>query len=382
MAVSDSLAANRLRRISFVDRWWTHNEYDRSEIVKIPSAADDGASATSERFATAEQIISCDDERWYVAWSRAASINVARADCAASRGIGETAKRKWLRAANCYRAAELSLPAGDGRRSGLLDNMERCSRHYLMHLEPKGEVVQIANRGGSSIHGYFVRGSTGREKTPAVICFGALNVFKDELLQNVTQYAMVRNLSLLLIDLPGNGVSACRGDEVVTRENFESAASSCFDYLVKRGDVDENRIVLYGEGFGGTYASRSASMDHRFAAAVCDGGIWYEEKKSFSVEWLSGSGGYRDARKSKRFRLARKMRCPFLVVVGDDETPRSEVAIELLEFCMAAGIQMDLLDVASDRIQETGRYSTAQERIFDWIATKIGDVANSRVVNI
>ena len=63
-------------------------------------------------------------------------------------------------------------------------------------------------------------------------------------------------------DGPGQGQSNMRGIKL-TSDNYESAASAVLDYLISRPEVDANRIVVLGDGFGSWWALRFVAFDHR-----------------------------------------------------------------------------------------------------------------------
>jgi dienelactone hydrolase len=371
--IVDSSSTETVRRSDAM--YWPQNESYCSQFMKILGSAEEGASTIYECLLTAKCIASDDDDSWYVAWVRLAEANKARGDFAATQRYIETAKSNWLRASNYYRAAEIFLPNDDERRQRVVEKMEKCSRLYLKHLRPRGEIVNISCDGGSVISGYFLRAPNALSKTPVVVCFGGVEVSKDELLHKMSRDALARGLSLLLVDLPGHGVSAWQKQEASQRD-IEVPIGRCFDYLLDRTDVDESRIALFGQGFGSTYASRVASLDHRFAAAVCDGGIWNENRKPFMINWISGVKSHVKPRRSPHFQLARKINCPFLVVAGDCDFLEVKDAVSLHSHCKRSGIDMDLLVLSAeqpswlseDQISNAAR---GKEFIFDWIATKL-----------
>ena len=77
-----------------------------------------------------------------------------------------------------------------------------------------------------------------------------------------------RGLHVFSFDGPGLGQSNMRGIRL-TADNFEAAASAALDALVRRPEIDADRIVTYGGGMGSFWALRFAATDPRvFAAAT------------------------------------------------------------------------------------------------------------------
>lgn len=188
------------------------------------------------------------------------------------------------------------------------------------------------------------------------------------------RHAFARGISLLLVDLPGQGATA-RKSKLLARHDQEFPISSCVDYLLARGDVDEDRIVLYGDGFGGSYASRAASLDHQFAAAVCDGGIWDQHERSFLIGWLTGDDTELNKRATEHF-VGLNIKCPFLVAVGEHDFLDATTALELYKSYLKSNARIDLRIFSAE---ETGAShgqgdnpTLGKEFIFDWIASTIG----------
>lgn len=322
--------------------WPEHEDYC-FQFMRLLGAAQEGASTISECFLAAERITPGDDESWYREWKRRADVSKARGDCAFEQGHIETAKSNWLRASNYYRSAEHFLKPEDGRRVSVFDMMENCSRLYLKHITPQGEIVEIPHE-DSFMNGYFLRAPNAPGKTPVVVCFGGPDERKDDQLYKMPRHAFARNLSLLLLDLSGQGATLKR-NKLIRRYDPEISIGYCVDYLLARDDIDETRIVLYGDGLGGADASRAARSDNRFAAAVCDGGIWEQKEQSYLVDWFSGMD--RDNRFSKCAQMARrsvpsKIECPHLITIGEHDFIDVKDALELYSSGLEVGAKLDL----------------------------------------
>src|SRR3546814_8388977 len=93
-----------------------------------------------------------------------------------------------------------------------------------------------------------------------IFCFGGSDEYKDELLHEMPRHAFPRGLSLLLVDLPGQG-GTLRRRGITARYDTEKPVGACVDYLLTHSDVDPGRIALYGASLGGYYAPRAASFE-------------------------------------------------------------------------------------------------------------------------
>jgi hypothetical protein len=263
--------------------------------------AQDGASTIPECLLTANRIVPGESESWFREWKRSGQESRARAERALAQGNIETAKSNWLRASNYFRTAGVFLEMDDKRRSPLLAEMENCSRHYLEHMTPIGEVIQILQGDGSSLPAHFLKAPAGPPKKPVVICLCALDQIKDESF------------------------------------DAEIPVGYCVDNLQVRDYVDIERVVLYGSKFWGPYASRAASRDHRFAVAVCDGGMWDQLERVAVLEWVCAEHGSDKCealtQSVKQHGLIKNIACPILVVADEYDWIDSEY---IVGFCCRA----------------------------------------------
>jgi dienelactone hydrolase len=164
------------------------------------------------------------------------------------------------------------------------------------------------------------------------------------------------------------------------RFDVASSIGSCVDYLIERGDVDPERIAIYGEGLGASFATEAAVLDSRFSAAVCDGGILDLRRRAFAMQQLLGVEASESIEfclnKPKRYSLARQIRCPVLLTTDEDEwldvvhandDARADVAAtdDLLRIFPAGDITAPDLKSYSAPM--------SYEYVFDWIANRLAD---------
>ncbi len=261
-----------------------------TEFMRLLGAAQEGGSMVAECFLAAGRIDPNDcAASWYREWIRIADLNNERGNAAFERGHLLTAQSNWLRAINYYQASTFALDAADKKRQDAVEAMRACARRYIAHLAPAGEVVEIPWLEGHALEGYFLPAPTASGRTPVVVCMGDPGHRKEEYLFKVARYARERGMSLLAVDLLGSGAGA-EFEEVVGRPDLETSVGSVMDYLTTRDDVDEQRIAILGDGAGSSFVARGVALDNRFAAAVCDGGIWDMHERAFLMNRLSPDG--------------------------------------------------------------------------------------------
>jgi dienelactone hydrolase len=361
---------------------WPDNEDYSLQFMRVLGAAQEGGSTVSECFLTASRIVPGDDESWYRAWTAVADSNKARGDAALEAGHLHSALGNWLRASNYYRAAEVFLKLDDGRRADALERMRASSYLVVSHQPSGGELVRIPCFDDGFVEAYFLP-APGATKSPVVICVGGPGHFKDEHLHTLMRQARARGLSLLLADLPGQG--AAPRIKGLVRYEIETAISCCVDYLIARGDIDEQRIAIFGDGLGAAYASRAAGLDDRFAAAVCDAGIWDMHQSVTATQWMSGHDGH-DAIADEIGRLRRhggliSIKCPILMIFGEHDWLDVRHAIALSAALRDEGADVTLRIFAATETAaahgQSDNPTLGNEFVFDWIASRLAIVPAS-----
>jgi dienelactone hydrolase len=260
--------------------------------------------------------------------------------------------------------------------------MRLCSRRYLQQLALPGEVVNIPNIDGSVMEGYLLRASESPAKMPVVICVGGWDDFKDEYLFKLPRHALDRGLSLLLVEFPK--VSPAQRKKMFGRFDIASSIGNCVDYLIERGDVDQRRIAIYGEGPGASFATEAAALDSRFSAAVCDGGMLDLRRRAFASQQLLGVEGSESIEsylsELKYHSLARQIRCPVLVTVDESEWLDANRANDDARAKAAATDGLARIFRAGDiPAPDVKSYSApmSYEYVFDWIANRLADAGDA-----
>jgi len=376
----------------YQDDGWTQwpGETELSfQFVRVLAAAQENASTISECFQAASRMVPGDVESWYTQWNQLGQRSETRARQAVEAGHLQTAQNNWLRAANYYRSSEFYLEGGDPRRLQTFDSVERCSHKVLSLMNPVGEIVRIPYENGAHMDAYFLKAPQSANPSPVVICFGGLDEYKDELLHEITRHAFSRGLSLLLVDLPGQG-GTLRRQKIVNRFDTEVPVGRCVDYLLTRKDVDPKRIALYGASLGGYYAPRAAAFEHRLAAVVADCVLFkldFTERAQEPdlliwrhLKWVFGQDSIDGVlEKSKKFTLEKvigNIKCPFLIVHGELDFAGTDTAHLAYEHAKRAGVDVSIKWFSAE---ETGashcqidNLTLGMEYVCDWLAAQLG----------
>lgn len=355
---------------------WPEREDLSVEFLRLLGGAQAGGATIAECRVTASRIDCSDDLSWYREWSGIASANRERGNAARREGRLLTAKSNWLRAINYYQSAAFPFGRDDRHYQAAVAAMRQCARDYLAHCTPRGEVLSIPWPGGYPLEAYFLPapGTDAARPAPTVICIGEPGQPKEEYLHKVARYATERGMSLLAVDLLGAGTDS-QFDQVVGRTDLEMTLGYIMDYLVERDDVDNSRIAIVADGWGSSFVARGIAFDDRFAAAVCDGGLWDLHERAF----LAARGSAQPD--TPRFdlglsRVARNIKCPVLITTGERGWLKAERVDEICRELRASGrdVTLKIFAVAETAAMQAhvDNPTLANEYIFDWIASRLG----------
>ena len=198
---------------------------------------------------------------------------------------------------------------------------------------------------------------------------------KEDYLFKAARYARDRGLSLLAVDLFGADAGS-RFDEVVGRRDLETAVGVAMDYLLERDDVDEGRIAILSDQMQSSFVARGIAFDDRFAAAVCDGGLWDLNEREFLRERIAPDDA--DIIVSPALsRVARNIKCPVLIPARRRGGLEPERVQELVGWMRAGGRDVTLEIFGDGETTAQGQSDNptlAGEFIFDWIDAQLAIV--------
>jgi pimeloyl-ACP methyl ester carboxylesterase len=345
----------------------------------------EGGGAISEVFLAASRMIPGDLESWHAEWKRIADFNWERGLSEEKSGHIRTAMNCFLRAADYYRQAEFHLTPDDPRRVPTFERMEVCSAKFIGYLNPPGEAVEIPYDDGVSLCGYFVRAPFRGDRMPVLICMGGLDSIKDEMWFMQGHGCLQRGISVLMVDMPGQG-GTLRRHKVTNRVDTEYPVGKCIDWLLQREDVDPARIAVCGSSLGGYYSARAGCYERRLAAVISHGAIWSitdiwgDKGEDFGlamhIKWVFGAPTMKAAmEKAQPFTLEghlEHMRCPYLILHGGHDVLTVSAARKTYEYAKRKGVNATLRLVEP---QETGAEhcqhdnpTVGQEILADWLA--------------
>lgn len=135
-------------------------------------------------------------------------------------------------------------------------------------------------------------------KLPTMIVGNGFDAAQEDSYHYYCAAALARGWNCITYEGPGqNTVRRTQGLGFI--HEWEHVATPVVDYVLseKKQVVDENRLVLVGNSFGGYLAARAAAFEPRLSAVVLIGGIWdlyagYSTQVSREVLSIYEAGNY------------------------------------------------------------------------------------------
>ncbi len=232
-----------------------------------------GGADIGEVLATIAPIRPKDDEGWFAAWVALGERTAAIAASCAQRGHRSSASRAYLRAANYY-AVGVNAINGLGSDEQLLPTF-RAHRAawegFLATTRWPVERVEIPYE-GDTMPGWVFRPDTSGASRPTLV----MNLGSDEAITGVwsegAEGALERGYNVVLFEGPGQqSMLFERG--IGFRYDWEKVLTPVVDVVLTLADVDPDRLAVYGVSQAGYWVPRALAFEHRFAAAIADGGV-------------------------------------------------------------------------------------------------------------
>jgi len=169
------------------------------------------------------------------------------------------------------------------------------------------------------------------EKVPCILYIPGMDGVKEDNPMHNDPF-LERGIAVLAIDGPGQGETRDRGTKC-TAANYADAGKLACDYLVKRAEIDANRLGVMGSSMGSYWAPRVVAEEPRFKACAVSGvcvepgqyAIFNMSSPTFKLNYMY-MAGYDDETAFDEFAktltlkgVASKITCPYLVVAGEND---------------------------------------------------------------
>lgn len=232
-----------------------------------------GAADAGEVLTTIDRITDGDISSWVREWEATAERIAAIGDDCRSRGHRISGRNALLRAATYYTVCVAMVDGCADPEATLVRTFSayrRCWEQYLSLLDNPPERLDIPYE-GATMPGWFFAARDDGSKPTMVVANGADGAL-SYLWPGYGTEAAARGYNVVLFDGPGQQRMLFeRG--IPFRPDWEHVIGPVVDAVLGRQDVDPRRLVLYAVSQGGFWGPRALAFEHRFAAAVIDGGV-------------------------------------------------------------------------------------------------------------
>lgn len=375
-----------------------------------------GGSDVGEVLSTIARVKPKDHEGWFAAWAALGERVADIAAASARRGHRVSAARAYLRAANYFATAVNAIDGLEGTEQ-LLPTFRphrAAWEGFVANTRWPVERVDIPYE-GTSMPGWLFHPDTSGTAGPTLV----MNNGSDEAISGCwcegAEAGLERGYHVLLFDGPGQQ-SMLFERAIPFRHDWENVLTPVVDFLAARDDVDAGKITLYGVSQAGYWVPRALAFEHRFAAAIADGGVvdvassWFEhipnrllslyhkgDKAKFDKEMTFGMRmpGSKSVRETWAFRsrpygvsgystvldavsryivkdVAGQITTPLYITDPDGEQFFDGQPAELAALVPGATLaRFTQAEGASYHCQPMARELTEQ-RMFDWLDERIG----------
>jgi dienelactone hydrolase len=214
----------------------------------------------------------------------------------------------------------------------LNSNRRDCYRAYAKLADHQIHEVWIPFQGKQLPAWLHLPPQYSNEKVPVVISLPGMDTFKELFVSLSNDRWLSRNVAVLAVDGPGQAESLVLGT-TVSVENFLEAGPAIFDWIVKRPEIDPNKIGLFGNSFGSFTATLIASHEPRLKAcavsATClepgfhtlleTSSPTYKKRMMYMTGYTEEAAFDQFAQTLSLVGHSQRMKIPYLCVAGEAE---------------------------------------------------------------
>lgn len=279
-------------------------------------------------------------------FSRAAQRREELAREAEKAGHEVEAREHYYIAAVFYTNAQWAVyEDGNPKRIAWGERKRACYDKFIQFAGRPIERVELPYEGKSiaALLHLPPRMKSGK-KVPCVLYIPGMDGVKEDN-PIYSDPFLERGIAVLAIDGPGQGETRARGIQC-TASNYEDAGKLACEYLVKRLEIDPNRLAIMGSSMGSYWGPRVAAAEPRFKACAVSGvcvepgqyTIFNTASPTFKLNYMYMAGygeeaAFDEFAKTLTLKgVASKIACPYLIVAGeDDELCPIQYVYELME---------------------------------------------------
>ena len=299
-------------------------------------------------------------------------------------GHQETACDYFYRACIFYLSAAWGIFDSDNPELlWLTDKIRALFDKVIQYNSYPMEFVEIPFD-GKSIPGVLTL-TRSRKKAPTVLMIPGMDSNKERAVNHMNNSFALRGMNTLAIDGPGQGESLVR-KIWVDDDNYGRAGKAAIDYLVKRPEVDPDKIGVHGSSMGSYWGPLIAIHDPRVKAIATQASCHYnkdhifnETSPNFRLRFMWMAGNLSDQEFDK---LAAKMtlegrehliKCPHIIFHGEfDHLTDTE---EVHKYFNLLGSEIKELRIYENQYHTMSRFSDeVTSMCADWFRDRLTGV--------
>ena len=314
-------------------------------------------------------------------FSRAAQRREELARQAEKAGHGVEARDHYYVAATFYSNAMWAIYEDNNpKRIAWGEKKRACYDKFIQFAGRPIERVEMPFEGKSlSALLHLPRPMKSGEKVPCVLYIPGMDGVKEDNPLYGDPF-LERGIAVLAIDGPGQGETRARGVKC-TASNYAEAGKTACDTLVRRPEIDSERLAIMGSSMGSYWGPRVAAAEPRFKACAVSGvcvepgqnTIFNTASPTFKLNYMY-MAGYDDEAAFDEFaktltlkESGAKISCPYLVVAGeDDELCPIEFVYEFME-----QIRSPKVLVVYEGEKHSIRNPRSRTLIVDWLTDRL-----------
>jgi dienelactone hydrolase len=191
-----------------------------------------------------------------------------QATAAEKQGHHVTASDGFFAASVMYGAAQWPIFENTDLNHAPERKKTECYQAYIPHADHRIEAVEVPY-GDTTVPGWFhlPPGYRDGERLPCLVMVSGMDAFKELQIGGQADRFLRRGFAVLMLDGPGQGTCLTRGIWYDPDRQGE-LGTTAFDAMVKRPEIDPERIMMWGLSFGSFWATQMAAAEPRFAACA------------------------------------------------------------------------------------------------------------------
>lgn len=188
-------------------------------------------------------------------------------------------RETWFSAASYFRKADGYLHGNWSNpliNSLWVEHIEAFNKGIAALPIPGRRVRIPASQGNFTVEAIWYSASESEhDKLPTLIIGNGFDAAQEDSYHNFVAPALARGWNCITYEGPGQP-TVRRNQDIGFIPDWEKVVTPVVDYVLseKKNFVDERRLVLVGNSFGGYLAARAAAFESRLSAAVFIDGVW------------------------------------------------------------------------------------------------------------